>query len=61
MADNFCIMPFVHSFVTPDIVSPCCAYTGRIKLNSKEQYWNSEQLKNIQKTGRNSAITTTIL
>jgi len=49
MADNFCIMPFVHSFVTPDIVSPCCAYTGNIKLNSKEQYWNSDQLKNIQK------------
>ena len=49
MADNFCIMPFVHSFVTPNIVSPCCAYTGNIKLNSKEQYWNSDQLKNIQK------------
>ena len=49
MADNFCIMPFVHSFVTPNIVSPCCAYTSDIKLNSKEQYWNSDQLKNIQK------------
>ena len=49
MADNFCILPFVHSFVTPEIVSPCCAYTGNIKLNSKEQYWDSEQLKNIQK------------
>ena len=49
MADNFCIMPFVHSFVTPNIVSPCCAYTSNIKLNSKEQYWNSDQLKNIQK------------
>jgi MoaA/NifB/PqqE/SkfB family radical SAM enzyme len=42
-------MPFVHSFVTPNIVSPCCAYTSDIKLNSKEQYWNSDQLKNIQK------------
>jgi MoaA/NifB/PqqE/SkfB family radical SAM enzyme len=49
MADNFCIMPFVHSFVTPNIVSPCCAYTDNIKLNSKEQYWDSHQLKNIQK------------
>ena len=49
MADNFCILPFVHSFVTPNIISPCCAYTGNIKLNSKEQYWDSEQLKNIQK------------
>jgi MoaA/NifB/PqqE/SkfB family radical SAM enzyme len=49
MADNFCIMPFVHSFVTPNIVSPCCAYTDNIKLNSKEQYWDSNQLKNIQK------------
>ena len=49
MADNFCIMPFVHSFVTPNIVSPCCAYTDNIKLNSKEQYWDSDQLKNIQK------------
>jgi len=42
-------MPFVHSFVTPNIISPCCAYTSSIKLNSKEQYWNSSQLKNIQK------------
>jgi MoaA/NifB/PqqE/SkfB family radical SAM enzyme len=42
-------MPFVHSFVTPNIVSPCCAYTDNIKLNSKEQYWDSNQLKNIQK------------
>ena len=49
MADNFCILPFVHSFVTPNIVSPCCAYTDNIKLNSKEQYWDSHQLKNIQK------------
>ena len=49
MADNFCIMPFVHSFVTPEIVSPCCAYTHKIKLNSKEQYWESDQLENIQR------------
>jgi len=49
MADNFCTMPFIHGFVTPNIISPCCAYTGNIKLNSKEQYWNSDQLKNIQK------------
>mgnify|MGYP001959359559 CR=1 FL=1 len=49
MADNFCIMPFVHAFVTPNIISPCCAYTSKIKLNSKNQYWNSDQLKNIQK------------
>lgn len=49
MADNFCIMPFVHAFVTPGIISPCCAYTSKIKLNSKEQYWDSEQLENIKK------------
>ena len=49
MADNFCIMPFVHAFVTPNTISPCCAYTNDIKLNSKEQYWDSDQLKNIQK------------
>jgi MoaA/NifB/PqqE/SkfB family radical SAM enzyme len=48
MADNFCIMPFVHSFVTPNIISPCCAYTRPIKVNSKTQYWSSEQLQNIQ-------------
>lgn len=48
MADNFCIMPFVHSFVTPNIIRPCCAYTGQIKVNSKKQYWSSEQLQNIQ-------------
>lgn len=49
MQDNFCVMPFVHAFVTPDIISPCCAYHKPIKLNSKEQYWQSAQLKNIQK------------
>ncbi len=49
MSDNFCVMPFVHSFVTPNIISPCCAYTDKIQLNSKKQYWQSEQLKNIQK------------
>ena len=49
MADNFCIMQFVHAFVTPNTISPCCAYTNDIKLNSKEQYWDSDQLKNIQK------------
>lgn len=49
MPDNFCVMPFVHSFVTPNIISPCCAYTDKIQLNSKKQYWQSEQLKNIQK------------
>ena len=48
MADNFCIMPFVHAFVTPNIISPCCAYTGDLKYNSKEQYWESTQLKHIQ-------------
>ena len=54
MADNFCILPFVHAFVTPQIISPCCAYTGKIKLNSKKQYWNSNQLKNIQKNMLNN-------
>ena len=48
MADNFCIMPFVHAFVTPNIISPCCAYTGDLKFNSKDQYWQSEQLRQIQ-------------
>jgi MoaA/NifB/PqqE/SkfB family radical SAM enzyme len=54
MADNFCIMPFVHSFVTPNIISPCCAYTKKIQLNSKTQYWSSEQLKNIQQNMLNN-------
>ncbi len=49
MKDNFCVMPFVHGFVTPNIISPCCAYSNKIKLNSKKKYWQSEQLKNIQK------------
>ena len=48
MADNFCVMPFVHGFVTPNILSPCCAYTNDIKLNSKKQYWTSDQLHGIQ-------------
>ena len=49
MSDNFCVMPFIHSFVTPNIISPCCAYTDQIKLNSKKQYWQSSKLQNIQK------------
>ncbi len=48
MSENFCVMPFVHSFVTPNTISPCCAYTKQIKFNSKQQYWKSEQLKNIR-------------
>ena len=48
MSENFCVMPFVHSFVTPNTISPCCAYTKQIRLNSKQQYWKSEQLKNIR-------------
>ena len=54
MADNFCIMPFVHAFVTTNKISPCCAYVGPIKLNSKEQYWTSEQLKHIQQNFLNN-------
>tara|TARA_E500000178_G_C16958939_1_gene725060 strand:+ start:327 stop:1460 length:1134 start_codon:yes stop_codon:yes gene_type:complete len=42
-------MPFIHAFITPNTISPCCAYTKPIKLNSKLEYWKSEQLKNIQK------------
>ena len=49
MSDKFCVMPFIHAFVTPNKISPCCAYSGNLKFNSKEQYWNSDQLKNIQK------------
>lgn len=48
MADNFCVMPFIHAFVTPNIISPCCAYTGDLRFNSKSQYWTSEQVKKIQ-------------
>lgn len=49
MADNFCVMPFIHAFITPITISPCCAYTGNLQYNSKQQYWNSNQLKQIQK------------
>ena len=49
MADNFCVMPFIHAFVTPNTISPCCAYTSNLQYNSKQQYWTSEQLKQIQK------------
>ena len=49
MTDNFCVMPFIHAFVTPNTISPCCAYTGSLRYNSKKQYWTSEQLEKIQK------------
>jgi len=54
MADNFCVMPFIHAFVTPNTISPCCAYTNNLQYNSKQQYWASEQLKNIQKNMLNN-------
>lgn len=41
-------MPFMHSFVTHNQIGPCCAYINPIKLNSYAQYWDSEQLKNLQ-------------
>ena len=48
MQDNFCVMPFIHAFVTPNTIRPCCAYNLPLKFNSKQQYWTSEQLKQIQ-------------
>ena len=45
---NFCVMPFIHGFVTHQNIGPCCAYTNNPKLNSPQQYWNSDQLKNIK-------------
>jgi sulfatase maturation enzyme AslB (radical SAM superfamily) len=45
---NFCVMPFMHGFVTHQSIGPCCAYTNNPKLNSSQQYWNSDQLKNIK-------------
>ena len=54
MADNFCVMPFIHTFVTPNIISPCCAYTGNLKFNNKNQYWTSDQLKTIQQNMLNN-------
>jgi len=49
MADNFCILPFIHAFITPNLITPCCAYTGNLKFNSKKQYWESGQLQKIKK------------
>jgi sulfatase maturation enzyme AslB (radical SAM superfamily) len=45
---NFCVMPFMHGFVTHNGIGPCCAYTNNPKLNSSQQYWKSDQLKNIK-------------
>lgn len=45
---NFCVLPFMHGFVTHREVGPCCAYVNNPKLNSSHQYWNSEQLKKIR-------------
>ena len=38
----------MHEFVTHNGIGPCCAYTNNPKLNSPQQYWNSDQLKNIK-------------
>jgi len=46
--DYFCVMPFVHAFVTHKDIGPCCAYTKNPKLNSATEYWNSAQLQKIQ-------------
>ena len=54
MADSFCVMPFVHAFVTSNAIGPCCAYIGNPKLNSTKTYWESKQLKNIQQNMLNN-------
>ncbi len=54
MVNSFCVMPFVHAFVTPNAIGPCCAYTNNPKLNSAKTYWTSEQLKNIQQNMLNN-------
>ena len=54
MVNSFCVMPFVHTFVTPNAIGPCCAYTNNPKLNSAKTYWTSEQLKNIQQNMLNN-------
>ena len=54
MVDSFCVMPFIHAFVTPNAIGPCCAYVKNPRLNSAKTYWNSEQLKNIQQNMLNN-------
>lgn len=46
--DHFCVMPFVHAFVTHKDIGPCCAYTKNPKLNSATEYWGSNQLQKIK-------------
>jgi sulfatase maturation enzyme AslB (radical SAM superfamily) len=46
--DHFCVMPFVHAFVTHKDIGPCCAYTKNPKLNSAITYWSSDQLQKIK-------------
>ena len=46
--DHFCVMPFVHAFVTHKDIGPCCAYTKNPKLNSAITYWESDQLQKIK-------------
>ena len=45
---NFCVLPFMHSFVTHNNIGPCCAYTKNPQLNSFHQYWESAQLSNLK-------------
>ena len=45
---NFCVLPFMHSFVTHNSIGPCCAYIKNPKLNSFHQYWDSDQLLNLK-------------
>lgn len=47
--DHFCVMPFVHTFVTYKDIGPCCAYTNNPKLDSPKEYWLSKQLEKIKK------------
>ena len=42
MVNSFCVMPFVHAFVTPNAIGPCCAYIKNPKLNSDLQPTNVE-------------------
>ena len=45
---NFCVLPFMHSFVTHNNIGPCCAYVKNPQLNSFHQYWESAQLSNLK-------------
>jgi len=48
---TFCIAPWTHTTVHTDLTyKPCCYSFPKEKFNNKDEWWNSEYMKNLRKS-----------